>query len=285
MTLLALLCGCQVPLRGAPSLPALPVAPVPPPVQQPVAPPAPMAPAAPLAPADTDTASPTVNSLIQATLATLATDDTPPVTGWQPVSEDLQTIAEQFAPRVVLPDVDKANPPQGMLYSAYRQGDILAIRYFVLYQDEDLKASWEDKLYDLFRKHHYGSIVDIEPIEVYLKGDGSDLAGVAFKTGQNQAFFKVFVRENDWLTFKAGALQASDRDGDHPRIGAATWNHLHDLPSVLANRPYPPTVQVPAVPVTRLDAEAMRRWRWDRRHLVGGPKGDVRKLVTDRSVV
>lgn len=274
--LLALLCGCQVPARGLAPLPALPVAPLP----QAAVPPAATT------PEQADTASPTVNTLIQATLTTAATvTDTPPATGWQPITEDVQDLAERFAPRIVSPDADKANPPMSLLYAPYRQGDVVALRYLVLYQDEDLKSGWEDKLYDLFRQHHYGSVVDIEPIEVYVRESDSELAGVAFKTGQNQAFYKVFVKENDWLTIPAANLKASDRDGDHPRIGVSTWNHLHDLPSVLANRPYPPTLQSPAVPVTRLDAEAQRRWRFDRRHLVGGPMGDVRQLVTDRSVV
>jgi hypothetical protein len=281
LTVLTLLCGCQAPVRGAQSLPPLPAAPVLQPVRQPVPPPAPVTPPA---PAETDTASPAVNSLIQATLTTAATGVTPtPAADWQPVTDDVQALAEQYAPRVAMPDADKANAPVSLLYAPYRQGDLLALRYFVLYQDEDLKASWEDKLYDLFRKHHYGSVTDIEPIEVYLRADGSALAGVAFKTGQNQAFYKILVRENDWLTYKTADLQASDRDGDHPRIGVSTWNHLHDLPSVLQQRPYPPTFHAPAVPVARLDAAAMQRWRFDVRHLVGGPKGDVRKLEGDRS--
>jgi hypothetical protein len=253
--LLTLLCGCQKPL---PSVAAMP--------QQ--------------APAVTRTESATVNDLIQAKLTTAAE----PVPGaWTPVTEDVQALAEQFAPTVVMPSVDTANPPMSMLVAPFRRGPYLALRYFVLYQDEDLKLKWEDVLYDAFRKQHYGSVVDIEPIEVFVNEADATLAGVAFKTGQNQDFYKVFVKENDWVTVKAGALRELDRDGDRPRIGVATWNHLHDLPSVLQQRPYAPTVDMPVVGINRLDAEAMRRWRFDRRHLVGGPKGDVRKLATDRS--
>jgi hypothetical protein len=266
-------------VRGAQALtplqPALPVQPAP--VMAPVTP----------VPAMPQTESPTVNSLIQSSLSTAATtsDVPPPPAGWQPVTEDVQDLAERFAPRVAMPEADKANSPIGMLYAPFRQGPYLALRYLVQYQDEDLKASWEDKLYDLFRKQHYGSVVDIEPIEVYLDEATGTLAGVAFKTGQNQAFYKILVRENDWLTIKADALQAADRDGDRPRIGVSTWNHLHDLPSVLQTRPYAPTLNMPAVPVVRLDDEAKRRWRFDRRHLEGGPRGDVRKLSTDRSAL
>ena len=216
------------------------------------------------------------------TRAPVATRDVP-VTAWQPMTGDLQALAEAMAPRMVQPKVDLANPTVAMLYAPYTNGPLIGIRYFVQYSDEDLKSHLMDSIYDLYRKQHYGSAVDIEPVEVFVDADSRSMAGVAFKTGQNQAYYKILVQENTWLTFKASALTAMDRVGEHPRIGVSTWNHLHDLPSVLQNRPYPPTIDPPVVPVIRLTDDLVRRWRFDRRHLEGVPLGDWRTVLAERN--
>ena len=202
---------------------------------------------------------------------------------WQPASGDWQSSAEALAPRMVYPKVDEANRPYQLLYATYTDGPLVAFRYFVLYYDEDLQSKVEDDAYDAFRRLYYGAVTDIEPIEVFADATTQAFAGVAFKTAHGQPYYKVIVEENTWLTYRPGDLTATDRVGDHPRIADSTWNHLHDLPSVLQGLPYAPDTDAPPLPVRALTSADEQTLRFDRRGLVSDPKGDVTKLVTGRS--
>lgn len=192
---------------------------------------------------------------------------------WQEYEGDVQDLAEQFRPIIVMPAEDVENEPVSMLYQPFSNGRLFGIRYFVLYQDEDLQKSWEDKVYDAYRELKFGDEIDIEPIEVYITADTKELAGVAFKTGDEQPFYKRLVREKKWLQVPASELSDGDRDGDRPRIGVSTWNHLHDLPSVLAGRDFEPMVDVDVADLDRLTDDAKNAWKFASRGLLALPHG------------
>jgi len=155
----------------------------------------------------------------------------------------LADIAARYQPILYLHKALDYMRPDQILYEAINENGLLYINYYVQWRDEiALNKLWH-AIYSRIRKVRYGSVTDIEFVEVGVMKATGRVASLAFEWDPNQRpdvpvplhymvvakrrgggnKFDVTVREKPAAPFEIKF------EADRPTIFVPVWNHIYDF--------------------------------------------------------
>ncbi len=161
----------------------------------------------------------------------------------------ISDLAAKYQPVMALRSTTPSPPLLWVWYQAVPAKDSIDLIYYHVWQDEINPNPWVHKVYSLFRAAYYGyPLYDIEYLQVSVSPQNGAITGLRFETSPGNDYFPtlsehklvryqlcadgsyeelVIKKDGEVLSRTPGAPVFFE--GQHVRVGAATWNHLTRL--------------------------------------------------------
>ncbi len=157
--------------------------------------------------------------------------------------KQLSGVAAEFMPVLYIHDAINYMRPERVLYEAIPNGDMLYINYYVHWQDEIAPIKLWHFIYSQIRKVRYGSVNDIEFVEVGITLATGRVDHIAFEWDpackpDNFAplhYIVVATRNGDSDSFnvtirdKSAPAEKIPFFGKRPSVLVPVWNHIYDF--------------------------------------------------------
>lgn len=145
------------------------------------------------------------------------------------VPQHFSLIAKTYLPRIFLQETSDKNHIVKIYYKGISQKDKLSIMYFFCWNDETHPNIFMNFIYKLFRRLYYGSIMDIEFIQLNIDLTTGKVEQILFeKPDYCKKFFINFIQHlPQKITIHKSALTSSNR---LPFV-ISSWTHLFNFVS------------------------------------------------------
>ncbi|MFX0061796.1 MAG: hypothetical protein ACFFC7_06380 [Candidatus Hermodarchaeota archaeon] len=154
----------------------------------------------------------------------------------------VEEIVQEYAPIVYQASNFSAGTPQKMFYELQVNDSEIIILYRSFWADENHPIVGLDILYDIFRELYYGSIADIEPIQLRLNTSTGEVKEIyfqmdpthnyaAFVPQHNSVILRLVAHNNYSMTVQRELKGFVSPFWQEKRIllKVETWNHLFNL--------------------------------------------------------
>ncbi len=154
----------------------------------------------------------------------------------------VEEIVQEYAPILYQASNFSAGTPQKMFYELQVNDSEIIILYRSFWTDENHPIAVLDILYDIFREIYYGSIADIEPIQLRLNASTGEVKEIYFQMDPTHNY-AAFVPQHDSVILRlvshnnySMTVQRQSKgfispfwQGKRILLKVETWNHLFNL--------------------------------------------------------
>ncbi|MFX1253562.1 MAG: hypothetical protein ACFFCZ_18270 [Promethearchaeota archaeon] len=154
----------------------------------------------------------------------------------------IEEIVQEYAPILYQVANFSAGAPQKMFYELQVNNSEIIILYRSFWTDENHPIVGLDILYDIFREIYYGSIADIEPIQLRLNASTGEVKEIYFQMDpthnydafvpQHDSVILRLVSHNNYSMTVQRQLKGIVRPFWQEKrilLKVETWNHLFNL--------------------------------------------------------